>query len=235
MTPRPCARTRRAALLLAAAGLLALGGCDPRQALYFLQPFEPTIAPPCPSLKGKRVVILCNALPGTQNDFVTLERDLVHELVPILRSNIKKLDLVDPDKVFAWAQAHPTSTNPADAARAFEADVAIFLEIQQFEVSNINSPDLYNGKSNIHIQAVALDYPKDSRGRPMKDKPKEEQELYVGDRDTVFPKTGAIPVSADISRATFKSRFLKIVAGEVSWSFVDHAPGDDIQDAKFGQ
>jgi hypothetical protein len=235
MTPRPLVRTRRAAALLSAALLLGLVGCDPRQALFFLQPFDPTVAAPCPSLKGKRVVILTTAVPGTQNDFVTLDRDLTRELVPILREKIKKIDIVDTDKVFAWAQAHPSSTNPADAARAFEADVVIFLEIQQFEVTNINSPELLNGKSNIHIQVTELDYPKDSRGRAMKDKPKEEKEIYSGDRDTVFPKTGAIPVSADVSRATFKGRFLKLVANEVSWHFVEHAPGDDIQDTKFNQ
>ena len=48
MTPRPLARMRRAAWLLAAVGLLTLAGCDPRSIFYFLQPFEPTIAPPGP-------------------------------------------------------------------------------------------------------------------------------------------------------------------------------------------
>ena len=49
-TPRPHARTRRAAasIVVTAAGLLALAGCDPRTVLYFLQPFEPTVPAPGP-------------------------------------------------------------------------------------------------------------------------------------------------------------------------------------------
>ena len=60
---RPHARTRRAVALLAlaSAGLLSLTGCDPRTLIYFLQPWEPTISAPGPSLKGKKVVVLTHA------------------------------------------------------------------------------------------------------------------------------------------------------------------------------
>src|SRR5207248_2084989 len=143
-------------------------------------------------------------------------------------------DVVDPAKVAAWVRAHPTwYTDPAEAARAFDADVVIVLEIGHFEIQNPSSPGLFEGKSNIHIKAIELAHPKDSRGRELTDKPKEANTLYEGDRDTAFPVTGAIPESADVSRATFKNKFLKLVSTEVSWHFIDHAPGDNIQDTKF--
>ncbi|HEX8198989.1 MAG TPA: hypothetical protein VF590_00775, partial [Isosphaeraceae bacterium] len=99
MAPRPLARMRRAAWLVAAVGLLTLAGCDPRSIFYFLQPFEPTIAPPGPALKGKRVVVLSHAGAGTQADFPTLDRDLTRGLVAILRQKVKKIDVVDTEKV----------------------------------------------------------------------------------------------------------------------------------------
>lgn len=234
MTPRPLARMRRAArwmAVLSALGLLA--GCDPRSLIYFLQPFEPTIAPPCPPLKGKRVVVITNTVPGTQSDFASLDRDLTRQITTILREKVKKIDVVDPEKVFTWAAGNPSWTESADLAKAFDAEVVIFLEVQHFEIQNPSSPGLYEGRSNIHIRVTEWDHPKDSRDRPMTDKPKEARIIYEGDRDTSFPVTGHIPASADVSRATFKNKFLKLVATEVSWHFVPHAHGDNIQDTKF--
>ena len=66
MTPRPRAWMRRrvtVVLLFGLAGLACIPGCDPRTLLYFLQPWEPTIPAPGPSLKGKRVVILTHVVP----------------------------------------------------------------------------------------------------------------------------------------------------------------------------
>ena len=83
MTPRPHAWTRRAALAtaLAAASLLSLPGCNPMTLFYFLQPFEPTIPAPGPSLKGKKVVVLVHVDPGAGADFSDLTRDLTREFV----------------------------------------------------------------------------------------------------------------------------------------------------------
>ena len=130
MTPRPLARTRPAAALLlslSAAGLLALGGCDPRQALYFLQPFEPTIPPPsaAPSLKGKRVVLLAHAVSGTNGDFQALDRELAREVITLLRQKIKRVDVVELDKVWEWMEGHPSWSDPSEAAKEFEADLLI--------------------------------------------------------------------------------------------------------------
>lgn len=238
MTPRPLVKTRYAAAVISlsfALGLLSLTGCDPRQAMYFLQPFEPKIAAPCPSLKGKRVVVVTNAVAGTQNDFVALDREITRELVKLLKANVKKIDVVEPREVTAWMQAKPNWTDPAEAAKAFEADVVIFLEIKEFRIQSPASPGLLEGRSNIHIQVTELAHPKDSKGRPMKDAPKETKIIYEGDRETAFPVTGHIPIESGVSPSSFKNKFLTLVATELSWHFVEHAPGDNIQDTKFGE
>src|SRR5689334_21364539 len=120
MTHRPLAWTRRAALIsmAAAVGLAGLGGCDPRQAMYFLQPYGPTVAAPCPSLEKKRVALAIYTMQG-MNDFVALDGELARALAPKLRAGIKRLDLVDPEKVATWVRAHP-NFDPAEVAREFE-------------------------------------------------------------------------------------------------------------------
>ena len=170
MTPRPLARMRRtaAASLLLAAGLLIVAGCDPRPYFYFLQPFEPTVAPPFKgSFEKKRVVVLTHAVSGTQNDFLSLDRDLAREFGRLLREKVKKIDLVDQDKVWDWVEGHPNWTDPADAAKAFEADMVIFLEIESFQIQDPHSPGLLEGTARTHMQAVELDYPKNSKGKPI--------------------------------------------------------------------
>jgi hypothetical protein len=235
MTPRPLARTRRAfGLALAAGSLLMLSGCDPRALIYFLQPFEPMIPHEGPSLKGKRVVVLAHAAKGTQNDFLSIDRDLTREFIKILREKTKRLDVVDTDKVWAWMEAHPSWSDPSEAARAFEADMSIFLEIERFQISSPTEPQLFKGVSQIHIMVHELKYPKNDKGREMTDKPKEAEQIYDAVVNTEFPNRGPMEMGNGVSAGGFKNKFLKLVATEVSWHFVDHAPGDDIQDTKIG-
>jgi hypothetical protein len=224
---------RRAAWLgLAAVGLLSLAGCDPRALMFFLQPFDPVVKADGPDLKDKKVVVLTHAVQGTQNDFRSLDRDLTREFLKPIREKVKKLEIVDPDRVADWVEAHPSWTDPAEAAKAFEADMVIFLEIEQFQIDSPIDPGLYKGVSRIHIQVHELKHPTNSKGKEMTDKPKEAEVVYDAYNDTEFPNKGHMPQSAGVSRGGFKNKFLKLVATELSWHFVEHAPGDDIQDTK---
>ena len=234
MTPRPLAWMRRVALGLAVvATTIALSGCDPRQALYFFQPFDPTIPGECPSLKGKRVVILTRSAPGLQSDFLTVDREVTEKLVKIMKEKIKKIDIVNTEKVREWLKSKPSLSDPAEAARAFDADIVVSLEIQQFEIQSPIAVDMYHGKANIHIQVTELNYPKDDDGKRLKDKEKESEVVYDGDVTTEFPTTGGVPIESGTSKSDFKNRFLKIAVEELSWKFTEHAPGDNIQDTKF--
>jgi hypothetical protein len=234
MTPRPNAWTRRAALatsFVAGASLLSLTGCG--EFLYFLQPFEDLIPKTGPELKGKKVVLLTHLSPGSGSEFGDLPRDLTRELTTVLRKKIKNITVVDPDKVAQWEKDHPSWTDPSEAAKAFEADMAIFLDISKFDTEDPRSPGLMEGNSAIHIQVWEIAYPKNSKGQPNKTQPKEESKIYEEQADTTFPVRGPIPKDTGISPQSFKIKFIKLVATEISWHFVDHAPGDDIQDVKF--
>lgn len=234
MTPRPLARTRRVAckLLLASAGLLLLAGCDPRALLYFLQPFEPTIPPTGPVLKGRKVVVLTHATSSATSDFRSVDRELTREFVKILRDNVKRIEVIEPQRVWDWVDAHPSWSEPAEAAKAFDADVVIFLEMEGFQIQDPSSPGLFKGLAKTHVQVTELAYPKNSKGKPQTDKPKEPDVIFDEIRDTEFPKRGHMEMDASVSRAGFKNKFVKLVATELSWYFVDHAYGDDIQDTR---
>jgi hypothetical protein len=235
MTPRPYAWTRRAALatiLAASAGLLSLPGCG--EWLYFLQPFDPVIPPEGPSLKGKKIVILTHVAPGAGSDFGDLSRDLSRELTTKLRKEVKKIEIVDPDKVAAWVEAHPSWTDPSEAAKALEAEMVIFLDVARFDTEDpIKSPGLMEGNSEIHIQVWEIAHPKNSKGQENKSQPKESSKVYENQADTTFPIRGPIPRDTGITPTSFRIKFLKLVTTELTWHFVDHAVGDDIQKVQF--
>ena len=224
---------RRAAFKVAiSTGLLgSLTGCDPRQAMFFLQPFDQKIPAPCPSLKGKRIVVL--ATSAANGDGIGIEQEITRGVCTALTKGVKKIDVVESSQVRAWSQAKPTWTDPAEAARAFEADVAIFLEIRNFEMQNPNSPGVFDGHSDTHIRVVELSHPTDAKGREIPERPKEAKIIYEGDRSTNYPVTGHIPIEAGVNATAFKNKFVGIVVQELSWHFVDHAPGDNIQNNRF--
>lgn len=232
-TPRPHARTRRAAaaLVLACSTLASLAGCDPRQMMYFLQPWEPEIPAPGPKLDGKKVVVVTHAVSTTAGEYQTIDRDINREVVALLRKKAEKAEVVETDKVNDWVEAHPNWTDPMELAKAFEADMVIYLEVESFQVQHPGDIEVLQGAAKTHIMAHELAHPKNSKGKPIKDKPKEAEKIYDDYSDTEFPVRG--PVQG-ISRGAFKSKFTKVVAAEISWHFVGHSPDDNIQDVSFG-
>jgi hypothetical protein len=234
MTPRPNAWTRRAAMattFAAGASLLALTGCG--EWAYFLQPWDDMVPAEGPPLKGKTVVVLCHVSPSAGTEFGDLGRDLTREIAKVLRKEVTNIKVIDPDKVNKWDQEHPSWTDPSEAAKAFEADMAIFLDVTKFDTEDRNSPGLMEGNSSINIQLWEIAFPKNSKGKENKNQAKESNKVYEDQADTTFPIRGPIPKDTGISPTSFKIKFIKLVATEISWHFVDHAPGDDIQDVKF--
>jgi hypothetical protein len=233
MTPRSMFMLRLAAVIfLASASLIAVTGCDPRALAYFLQPFDPTIEPKGPLLEEKKVVILCNVTSGALAEFPSLERDIPRELASVVRKKVKKVTVVEPDKVATWVEAHPHWTDPADAARDFNADMAIFLEVEQFQIQSPGDLNMVHGQAKVHIQVFGMEYPKNSKDKPIKDQPKEAHNIYDQYAETTFPNRGPLPIDSGNSRSSFKNTFLKIVTKEISWHFVEHAPDDSIQDSR---
>ena len=118
------------------------------------------------------------SVPGAQYEY-DVANEITDKFVAILRKQVKKIDVVDPAKVRAWQRDKPSLTDPADAARAFEADVVILLELEKFRIQNPQDLQMLKGESSIAIQVTELDYPKDDRGRPMTDKPRNPTSFTV--------------------------------------------------------
>ena len=236
MTPRPHARTRRAAAWHRCSpppGCSALPGCDPRTLLYFLQPYDPTDPRPGPVAQGQEGRRPDPRRLGHAGRLPALDRDLTREFVTILRKNVKKIEVVDPDKVWDWVEAHPNWTDPAEAAKAFEADIVDLPRGRGVPDRRPAEPRPARRDLQDPHPGCEIAHPKNSKGKPNNDQPKESNKVYEEQADTTFPVRGPDPEDSGVSRSSFRNKFLKLVATEISWHFVEHAPGDDIQDVKF--
>lgn len=237
MTPRTLANARvRLALVaffMAGGSLLAISGCDPRTLAYFLQPFDASVAPPCEtSFQGKKVVILVRAVADSTGEYSSIERDLSREVATIFRRKIKKVTVVDPDKVATWVEAHPRETDPAEVARDFDADIVVYVEVEQFQTQSPADLNMIHGEAKVHIKAFEMEYPKNSKGWAIKDQPKEAHEIHDDYAEPSFPERGPIPIDNGQSRSKFRITFVKVVAKAISWHFIEHAPDDSIQDSR---
>jgi hypothetical protein len=184
------------------------------------------------TLENKKIVILCNVTSAAMAEFPSLERDVPRDLASVFRKKVKKITIVDPDKVATWVEAHPHWTDPGDAGRDFGADVVMFLEVEQFQSQTPGDLNMVHGDARVHIQVFEMQYPKNSKDKPLKDQPKEAHNIYDSYAESSFPNRGPLPIDTGTSRAQFKHTFLKIVVKEISWHFVEHREEDSIQDSR---
>ena len=216
-------------LTLVVAGL---AGCDPRMAMFFLQPFDPMIDPLGPDLKGKTVVVLPHASLSTLGDSPTIDRDLARELSLILRDQGKRITVIPTAKVNTWLESHPDWTDPAEIGRDLGADAVILIEIDQFQYQDPSSPGMLHGNSRIHLQVTELATPAKGEEEEAIDG-KVSRVIYDEYAATTFPERGPVPADSRVTPMAFRSKFLKQVAQELSWHFVRHEAGDRIQDTRF--
>jgi hypothetical protein len=233
--PRPLAGIRWAMVLvaLATSSFVMMSGCDPRALAFFLQNEEPGTPHEGPSLDDKKLVILVQVAGSAQGASESLEHDLGREVSRILTERGKKIKVVPMQKVWTWVENNPTWTDPAELAKKFEADKVIFLEVESFQISNPGDIQMLQGSARIHVTVHSLDYPKNSKGKPMKDQEKESIVDYDNYTEPLFPKNAPISRESSKSEAAFLRNFTKLVAKEISWNFVDTPLGDDIQQVKF--
>ena len=150
-------------MALVTSGLVAVSGCDPRSLAYFLQPFQSEIPPPegSPVLEGKKVVILCNVTSAAVAEYRHSSGTFPGPL-PISCARRSRRSRSSSRQGFDLGGS-VTPAIPSRPTRGFRRDVAIFLEVEQFQSQSPGDLKMVHGDSKVHIRVFELDYPKNSR------------------------------------------------------------------------
>ena len=165
-------------------------------------------------------------------EFPSLERDLPRELASILRKKVKKITVVDPDKVAHLGRSPPALDRSGRRGAGLQCRHRHLSRSRAVSDPVPGDLNMVHGESKVHIQVFEMQYPKNSKDKPIKDQPKEAHNIYDEYAESSFPNRGPLPIDTGTAERAFKNTFLRIVVKEVSWHFVEHAEDDSIQDSR---
>ena len=176
-----------------------------------------------PKLDGKKVLVLSShATPEVGVGPVDLPRELSREVARLLRQEVRTVRIVEPAQVAEWVAHHPSENVAFEAAKALEADLVIFLEVAKFATEDPTTPDLLRGVSSVSVQVWELTAPSSNRGWRIKGQPRQPSKLVEYQVDSTFPVRGPVPKDSGISSSSFRTKFLGVVAREISANFASH-------------
>lgn len=205
---------RRIALLLVA--VLFLSGCQ-SALLTAIVLIKGTDVKPKHEilLKGeKRVAVVCRSLASNQYEIQNAPREIARQVSDLLDKNVqnRKLQVVDPAKIEAWLD---DCNNDFDSyleigrSKKINADIVIGIDILGFQIRDVNSHYLLQGKCQAQIRAYDC----------------ETGEVIAKENLTIVdPPNGPIPAGSAGIEGAFRPQFISVVAQQVGILFHHHDP-----------
>ena len=160
----------------------------------------------------KRVAVLCLSGAQVQVEHPTLAVDVTQEISRRFKAG--KMDVVEPEKVVAWAQAHADLTADSDLtglATEIGANYIVQFQIDSLAFAEENFPALRRGRTN--AQVVVLELADDENGQ------KSCRVVFKQPFESKYP--GSAPITADAEEAdAFKQRYLARLHFELARLFL---------------
>ncbi len=203
---------RLVVLCLALAGfVLGTAGCRSLAtvAAYMLKSHKVDAA--FNGLQGKKVAVVCRVLPSLEFNNPTVTKELARDVAQHLAGNVKKIQIVDPQKVASWVDANQWNEY-SEVGNAVGADMVVGIDIQDFATQQ--SHTLYQGRASwlltVHdcTQGGKVVFEKSGR--------------------TVYPPNTGIPAMDLPSEATFRRKFVRVLADNIARHFYPHEPQADM-------
>lgn len=208
---RPSLRYGYLAIMLAlAAGTLSASGC--RNALATAMWITKGTNTPAEfdGLRGKKVVVVCRPLADLKYRDTSVAKDLTRELGLLLKSNVPKIELIDPRKVAQWTDEN-TWDEYTEIGEALGAEMIVGVDLQEFSI--YQGQTLYQGKATLALSV----YDCIAGGHPIfeKDLPQ-----------SVYPPNSGIPTS-EMREVEFRRKFVRVLADQIGRHFYAHDPYQD--------
>ena len=122
----------RAALLMCWVALLPLAGCTTVASLVYVIKGT-NVDAQYTGLKGKRVAVVCRPTAALQYGRTSVAKDLAKQVAYLLRDNVRKIDIVNPEKVNEWMDEN-TWDEYAEVGEAFDAQLVVAIDLEEFSL-----------------------------------------------------------------------------------------------------
>jgi hypothetical protein len=210
------------ALAVLASAAVTLTGCNYLLLAGYLLGGPPSIEPEFDKETGLSmtdkdvtVAVVCTAPPDVKLTYSHIDHD-VAKLVAS-RLFLKKIQVVNPDKVNDWLDRHPDWDTPEELGATFGVKYVIYVELQDFGLHEKHSAELYRGRADVLVSVWAMEGD-------------EGEQIFSRDVESIFPR--AVPRSTyETKYTTFKREYLEVLSDDIGKLFYETYHGDDIPNA----
>ncbi len=161
-------------------------------------------------LKEKKVAVVCRPLASLTYRDSNVASDIARQIGILLRTNGRKIDVIDHSKVVEWTDEHDWTDYP-QIGEALDADVVVGIDLLGFTV--YNGQTLYQGKADVALKV----YDCTDGGKVVF-----EKELP----QSVYPPNVGIETSSR-PEAEFRRKFIRVLADQIGRHFYAHDPHAD--------
>lgn len=197
--------------LLLAAVLVAVGGCKSAlfTAGYLIRGTD--VDAEFDGLRKKRVAVVCRPLVALKYRNSSVARDLAREIGTRLGRNVRKIDLVEHDKVAEWIDENAWDEFEEIGA-AVDAEIVVGVDLERFSL--YQDQTLYQGHANVSIKVVDCT----DGGKVLFERRLPE---------TVHPPN-AVYQTSEKQEPQFRREFVGVLADQIARHFYPHDPHVDV-------
>ena len=204
------ARTSRRWAVLACLALLPATGCTQLllTSMYFIKGVETPAE--FKELKGSKTAVVCRPLVELQYSSSSAAEQLARVTGILLKSKIRKIEMVNPQKIEQWTDENPWDEF-TEVGAAMKADHVVGIEIEEFSL--YQGQTLYQGRARVKVTVHDM---------------KKNGEL-VFERslpEIIYPPQAGIPTS-EKAEEEFRKQFIGVLADRIGRFFYSYDHRND--------
>jgi hypothetical protein len=200
--PSLSAPAARRLAVLACLALLPATGCTQLllTSMYFIKGVETPAE--FKELKGTKTAVVCRPLVELQYSSSSAAEQLAHVTGIMIKSRLKKIEIVSPQKIAQWADENPWDEF-TEVGKAMKADHVLGIEIEEFSL--YQGQTLYQGRARVKVVVHDMK----QNGDVVFEKALPE---------IIYPPNAGIPTS-EKAEEEFRKQFIGVVADRVGRLF----------------
>jgi len=188
--------------LLACLALLPMTGCTQLllTSMYFIKGVETPAE--FKELKGTKTAVVCRPLVELQYSSSSAAEQLARVTGILLKSRIKKIEIVRPDLIEQWTDEHDWDEF-TEVGKAVKAERVVGIEIEEFSL--YQGQTLYQGRARVKVTVHDMQQNGDvvfERALP----------------EIIYPPNAGIPTS-EKAEEEFRKQFIGVVADRIGRFF----------------
>ncbi|MFZ5830040.1 MAG: hypothetical protein ACOY3P_08130 [Planctomycetota bacterium] len=204
--------TRRALITLAlAAVMLGTTGCRTIMTTMAYLIVGPTVEADYQGLEKKTVLVVVRPSAHVDWGYTSVDKELAREIAMLLRTNVRKIKVVDHQKVANWLDENQWNEY-TEVGEALKADMVLGIDLLEFGL--YQGQTLYQGQASCNLTVYDM----------------EEDGAVVFEKAlprTLYPPNTGIP-AAEMPESQFRRRFISKLADQIGRHFYRHDPHADI-------